>query len=389
MNKKSTIIYVLRILLRIFYLFPIKKNGIVFLSFSGKQYSCNPKYIFEYLKLRAGEKLKFIWAFNDVERHRSLFENSTVTLCRTNSIQYFYYMMTSQIIISNNLVSSFFPLRKSQVYIETWHGGGAYKKTGESVYKNDAERNTMRYIANMMTAFISSSRRVTITKSQGHMIPLEKFWECGMPRNDLFFKQQADIVEKVRKVLNIDDNLKLVLYAPTFRSSKAENQLYCELNIVRCAQALSQRFGGEWVFLFRTHHEVSSDITIRNVINVSDYDDMQELLCAADVLITDYSSCMWDFSLTNKPCFVFAPDKNSYMHDRDFFTPMNEWPYPIAENNEELESEILLFNESEYAGKINEHHNAAGSFELGHATEFVANKIMDFIELKSKPRIER
>ena len=114
-----------------------------------------------------------------------------------------------------------------------------------------------------------------------------------------------------------------------------------------------------------------------NIVDVSDYPDMQELLCAADILITDYSSSMWDYSFTYKPCFIYANDLDQYKIERDFHTPVNEWPFTIAISNEELAENILEFDQDKYIEKIKKHHHDLGSFEDGHATEKVAKLIND------------
>lgn len=85
-----------------------------------------------------------------------------------------------------------------------------------------------------------------------------------------------------------------------------------------------------------------------NYIDASNYPDMQELLYAADVLITDYSSSMWDFSLTRRPCFLYATDLNYYDLDRGFYSDIHTWPYPLAESNSALIKNIKQFNNDQY-----------------------------------------
>ena len=127
------------------------------------------------------------------------------------------------------------------------------------------------------------------------------------------------------------------------------------------------------------HYFLTSSIpATEQVIDASSYPDMQELLCAADVLITDYSSSMWDMSLTGKPCFIYATDIADYQQERDFYTPINEWPFPIAQNNQELASVIQNFDEQKYAADVQHHHDALGSCETGHASQTVG----DFIHSK-------
>jgi CDP-glycerol glycerophosphotransferase len=95
---------------------------------------------------------------------------------------------------------------------------------------------------------------------------------------------------------------------------------------------------------------------------------MQELLLIADVLITDYSSCSWDFSLTSKPCFIFAPDLDYYLTNRGIYTPIDTWPYPLARTNEELVNNIINFEKREYDVKVKKHYEDLGSYEQGSAT---------------------
>lgn len=375
---KQVAIYLCRVILVIFYVFPVKHNRIIFMSYDGKQYSCNPKYIFEYLKKNYGNRFEYIWVFNNVKKYESL-EDEDVKIVKNHTFAFLYNILTSKIIVSNSSIGSYLPLRKNQYYIETWHGGGAYKKTGVDVNKSSFKVNQMKYISKKMTGFISSSAKFTKTKSQGHLVPTEKFWECGMPRNDLLFNAKPDIVKKVKEFYDVDKEVKIALYAPTLRNDKTDVSMYSELDIRKCLNALTKRFGGSWVLFFRTHYLINPETDLNHAINVNDYDDMQELLCASDVLLTDYSSCMWDFSLTKKPCFVFATDAKQYQQERDFFTPMTQWPYPIAENNDELVKNIMNFNEIDYINNIKKHHINQGSYETGNATEFVAKKILGLL----------
>lgn len=130
---------------------------------------------------------------------------------------------------------------------------------------------------------------------------------------------------------------------------------------------------------FRMHHAYGTQNSFSSEsMDLSDYPDMQELLLVADVLITDYSSCMWDFSLTGKPCFIYAADSEQYISERDFYTPMASWPFSIALNNEELRQNILNYNEKAYRQKVKKHHERMGICESGHASELVADAIYDY-----------
>ena len=205
-----------------------------------------------------------------------------------------------------------------------------------------------------------------------------KYLPIGMPRNDLFF--HADKVEQaseaVRKCYGISKEIGIVLYAPTFR----DNGMKLDLDVAELLASLEKRFHKKFILFVRSHPHVAQDIFQgapqgKSAVDVSGYADMQELLAAADVLITDYSSSIWDFSFTGRPCFIYANDLSSYKKERNFYTPIEEWPFPLAENNNELQRNILRFDETDYRQKVEAHQEALGSYENGHAAECLCELI--------------
>ena len=103
---------------------------------------------------------------------------------------------------------------------------------------------------------------------------------------------------------------------------------------------------------------------------------MQELLWVSDILMTDYSSSMWDFSLTYKPCFLFATDLKEYQNERDFYSDIHTWPFILAENNDELNEKILSYNDEEYRQAVKKYHEDMGSYEKGSACKQITDVIM-------------
>ena len=132
---------------------------------------------------------------------------------------------------------------------------------------------------------------------------------------------------------------------------------------------LSERFGGNWSILFRCHYYIVEDAKnlSSDYINASDYPDMQELLYAADMLITDYSSSIWDFSFTGRPCLLYATDLNDYQVSQGFYSDIHTWPFPLAESNQELLDNIQHFSFDTYTKAIQQHHEDLGSYESGTA----------------------
>ena len=113
--------------------------------------------------------------------------------------------------------------------------------------------------------------------------------------------------------------------------------------------------------------------------NATAYPDMQDLLQCADVLLTDYSSCMWDFSLMHKPCFLYARDISEYRGERDFYTPIEDWPFPLASNNDELAQVIADFDEDTSHAAVDRHHEELGSTESATAARQCAERIVEFL----------
>jgi CDP-glycerol glycerophosphotransferase len=319
-----------------------------------------------------GDSYQYVWCLNDKEKFPKKYKN--IDFAKFLSFKYIWQVMTSKYIINNHLIEPFFPLRKSQIFVNTWHGGGAYKKMSISSpvfkYRYAYMCTTKKLRVKMMTYTISACEKFTFFLAPEWNLPPESFLPIGMPRNDIFFIDYSVTKKKVFEFYSINRQNKLVLYAPTFHGDyyKLEKP-HGLFDVQKLICALTLKFHGNFILLYRAHYVYNKIICQDVAINVSNYPDMQELLCAADVLITDYSSSIWDYSFTYKPCFLYAPDIEKYKYDRDFYTPIEEWPFPLAKTTQELVENIRNFNKKEYIDKIHKHHKELGSYETGHATE--------------------
>ena len=202
-----------------------------------------------------------------------------------------------------------------------------------------------------------------------------------MPRNDIFFKDYKAVGEKAKKKLGIRSDKKVILFAPTYRGNAKNQHNDMNLDIQMCLDAAKVRWDGDWVFVFRMHvlsNSLDKERIPANAVNASKYDEMQELLCMADMFITDYSSSQWDFSLTKKPAFLFTPDLDYYLNkDRGFYTSIDDGAFPYARSNQELEDLIKSYDEEAHLKKVQRNMELFGSFEDGHATEKVCDVIKD------------
>lgn len=360
---KHNVSVVFHVLTRIFCIFPVDKRKIVFESYTGTQYSCSPKYICEYIdRQNAGYRLLWVYRDNPLDcPYRQI---------KRNSIAYFFHILTAGTVVINSGHNNLVRLRRNQVFINTWHGGGAYKKIVHPGYREHYRKNDF-----FLSSCAMASRYVI---REGNAFN-GRILETGLPRNDMLINPDGAKAEAIKENLGISGK-KCVLYAPTFRENREKTDF--GLDYDRLIRALSAKFGGDWVVLHRSHYHMDGEKASGEegrYIDVTGYPDMQELLLAADVLVTDYSSSVWDYSFTFRPLFLFAPDLDSYDTERSFFVDIREWPFPLATDNGELEQAIGSFDETGFRKAVTDHHDMMGSFETGHATETVC----DFIDAKA------
>lgn len=379
---RNTIIKVINRLLYVFNIFKIKNNRIMCVAFHGNSYTCSPKYISEYLINKYNEDFEIIWAFKEKEKFADLLPDKIKSV-KYKSIKYIYYALTSKVRINNAEEWIVIPKRQGQLLINTWHGGGLYKKVGldskyvkEKLNGNDYYGNTDLFLASC-----GAAEEEMYYKSFNYK---GKVLKSGLPRNDIFFTKNPSLEAKVRSKLKIDKETKIVLYAPTFREES--NKEFNSLNGKNLLDALEKRFGGKWKILYRSHLGTSAGIGIdrfkealEDYMDVSSYADMQELLYISDVLITDYSSSIWDFSFKKKPCFLYVPDLESYItEERNFYFDIYTWGFPVCKSNEDITNSIFKYDEEDYINKMEKHHKDLRSYENGNATEQVCNYIVDF-----------
>lgn len=387
---KLFIIYWLRIILKCFYIFPIKNNRIIFSSYEGLSYTCNPKYIFQYFHKHSRHKFQYIWCLNDKSK-LPLEYSDDVIVVKFLSIQHIYYLLTSKVIISNLGIEPFIPKRKKQFFINTWHGGGAYKRVSSDLAVfSQAQTYYVRKLREIRrretNIFLSGSKAFTKVASNDFHINLDAFVNTGMPRNDVLINPDNDAILLIRQKIATSyhcptDSL-WVLYAPTFRGTY-RNQQHIDNQIIapEITKAFEEKFGKKVTILNRAH--ISRDNKNMNssdeCFDVSLYPDMQDLLLSCDILITDYSSSVWDFSLTNKPCFLFVPDLEAYEKSIGFYTPIEKWAFPYAKSITELCDLINAYNYHKAQEKIHCHQVLLGSYEKGNACKEVYELILNLI----------
>lgn len=363
---------------------PIQPNKIVFRCSSGA-YSCNPKAIAEeILKQNLPYDLVFVVNKNILNYIHDYPKN--IRLVMQGTRQAFKEYATAKIWVENerridDVMQGFFK-RAGQTYIQTFHGSLGIKKTGEE--RSDVRKNSFapaKLDSGDIDYLISNGTWTTdffkrIFWNNG------KILEVGHPRNDIFFHDNGFVKDKVYKHFNIPKDKKIVLYAPTLRE---DNDINCySLDCENLRKALSEKFGSDWCVMVRLHplivdfkDDLSFDFT--KIIDATDYSDIQDLLVACDCLITDYSSCVYDYILQEKPAFIFATDVDKYDNTRGFQYPLTETPFSISTNNDELSENIRSFNDQTYKNAVKTFIEGKGCIDNGDASKKVVELIKEIM----------
>lgn len=357
-------------------LLPIQKRKIVISSYYGRGYGDNPKYIVEEL-LRFNKNITIIWLLKNTKEANTLPTN--VKYSHIGSFKSIYHLATAKIWI-DNCRKTFLFKRQKQYYLQTWHGF-ALKR----IEKDVKEHLGTGYVKNA----IKDSKYIDLIVSDSTFMSNvyeNSFWyngeivEWGQPRNDILLKSEDEISAKVYEHFDLKQESKIILYAPTFRANGALNAY--NIDYQGLLKSCEKRFGHKFVVLVRLHPNIAEKCTFLNfeqdkIINASFYPDMQELLAAAEIVISDYSSLMFDFAITKKPCFQFATDIEEYKNDRNFYFPVDSMPFPLCVNNEELQNAIFLFDEQKYKKNLNAFFERVGMVMDGQASKKCTDWIID------------
>lgn len=359
---------------KLFSRLPKTKNKAVLQSFYGRGYSDSPKAIAQELLRRGGYRV--FWVVKDENAAKSL--PPGITALRDGSVRSIWHQCTAAFWVDCCRKLSFTEKGDGQYYIQTWHGFPLKRieaDAGDALppdYIASAQKDSR-----MCDLFLSNSRFLTEIYRKG-------FWydgavlECGFPRNDVLLKGDTQAGDRVRQTLDVPGDAKLLLYAPTFRKDMG---LACyDIDYEALTSALGERFGGKWVILARLHPNMAAKaaelgLGEHGVRNASDYPDIQELYLASDGMVTDYSSVMFDYMLTGKPCFLYVNDLQSYKDDRNFYFDIGALPFALSETNEQLRQSVRDFELEAQRERVTEFCEAFGIAESGEAAKRAVDKM--------------
>lgn len=276
------------------------------------------------------------------------------------------------------------PRRPGTLLVQTWHASGAFKRIGHSVrdasFGADAaltERVTIH--AGYDLCLVGSSAAAP-HYAEAFGLPPDRFrWDLGIPRTDLFFDapRRAAAEAEVRRRYDIPADRRVILWAPTFRGDRVtEARDPAALDLAAVAGELAS----DHLLLLRLHPFVRARTAIPAeaagfVRDASDHPDINELMLVADVLVTDYSSAIFEFSLLERPMAFFAPDLEAYERERGFYAGYRGWvPGPVFEQTDALAR--WLRDGPWDTERVRRFAEASFAVADGHATERLVDEVL-------------
>ena len=362
-----TILYVIRSIGYLYYYLTGKTRPqlIIFEAYMGRSFSCSPKALYlAMLEDSAYDTFEFVWVFRNPENYEFLKQNKNTRLVRYLSGEYFKLYSRAKYWFSNSRIPEQIRPRKDQVYLQTWHGtplkklgyditqegGNAMNNLGEIRKKNDKDVRRYSYMLSPSEFCTEKFKSAFNIKGLGRE---DIIIQAGYPRNDFLFKYTENDIKRVRKALDLPLDKKVILYAPTWRDNQHEVGQGYTYSVGMDFDRLQRELGDEYIILFRAHYFVTNSFDFAAhpgfVVNVSEYDDINELYIISDMLITDYSSVFFDYANLKRPILFYMYDLDFYQNNlHDFYIGLDDLPGDIIQTEQELIAAIHSLDTSTY-----------------------------------------
>ncbi len=315
----------------------IKPNTILFDSFWGRKIACNPYAIFKEMYTRHEfSSFMFTWVKNDDVKPPSwMEEKENINYVTYRSIEYAEMLLSAEYVVANTNFPGYFIRKPYQKYINLWHGVPLKHMGRDMTQPSKNSFNTQRNFTQSTHIFLSSDYAVDKTvRAFGNVFATQRTHIVGSPRVDLTLNANSN---KIRNRLGIIGDKKIILYAPTWRGSigKPSSNMGKQLTTIK---RLSNLFGEEYEVLLSIHnytkHNFESEHDSCHI--VPDYIPINEVLAATDVLISDYSSIIFDFLPLDRPIILYTYDLGEYKSIRGLYLDINDLPVNIAQTSEQL-----------------------------------------------------
>ena len=354
---------------------PLDEKTILFEAYWGAKYQCNPRYLYEYIDKHHPE-YTCVWSLED--------ERTPITgnglRVRKYSKEYYRYLATTKYLVNNVNFENAYVKRKGQIEIQTMHGT-PYKSLGFDVTGDfPTEKHKIKYLKrNKRWNYLIVQGKFSEEMAWQWFRFDKTFLRTGYPRTDELFTVSEEKRRLLKEKFGLPLNKDIILYAPTFRQ---EGVYEMPLDLERMRKELSDRY----VLLIRLHHFVAKSYQVPAdnsfIFDFGGYNNIEDLFKVTDLLITDYSSIMFDFALTGKPMIFHTYDLDEYVNDLrgSYFDITKEAPGMITKTDEDLLSAIYALESGEIhnESRIERFRNKYLTYENNDSSRKVFQKV--FVE---------
>ncbi|PAE94390.1 bifunctional glycosyltransferase/CDP-glycerol:glycerophosphate glycerophosphotransferase [Shouchella clausii] len=372
----------------VFSHFKIKENRVLFESFAGKSYSCNPRAIYEKLQEQNKGEFEYIWAFSDPTKKGIPGPAKKV---KRLSLKYYYYAATSKYWVMNARKEKTLDKRDGIIYLQTWHGTPLKRLAADMKEVKMPGTSTAIYKKNFYNEaqdwdyLISPNDYSTaIFKRAFHFN--KRMLEVGYPRNDLFYNPKINNESYMRDLkvkLGIPPEKKVILYAPTWRDDEFIEKGKYRFDVKLDLFDMREKIGNEYVILLRMHYLIADELNVDGlegfVYNLSHYDDISDLYLISDLLITDYSSVFFDYANLKRPIIFYTYDLDNYREDlRGFYIDFEEEaPGPLLRTSEEVVEAIenIEVVKESFKQRLDDFHAKYCHLDDGQASEKIIKTV--------------
>lgn len=361
----------------IFRHLPRKNNWVVFESFFGKSYNDSPKYLYEYMLEKYGNKYKYIWILNNPSENMK----GKPRRAAHHSLRHVYYSTRAKYHIYNVRQPGWFKKEDDMVFLETWHGTPLKKLAfdlDDIHAASQDHKETFYRDSRLWDYLVSANPFSTEVFERAFEVDREKIIEAGYPRNDILYAANADeIAQSIKAKLGIPADKKVIMYAPTWRDNEFYGPGRYKFSMALDIEMLREELSDEYVLLFRTHYHIADRLDLSMyegfIYNVSTYEDISELYLISDMCVTDYSSVFFDYANLRRPMLFFVYDFEEYKDElRGMYLDMeSELPGPLLKTNRELVDAIKNIDEvsAQYTERYNVFYNRFCSVDDGNASK--------------------
>ncbi|MFT8317897.1 MAG: CDP-glycerol glycerophosphotransferase family protein [Sporolactobacillus sp.] len=385
-KRNKAVVHLYHRAFRIMAHFPVKKNLVMFESFFGRQYSCNPRGIYEYMRENCPD-YQLIWSANP--KYTDIFEAHQVPYVKRFSLKWLFLMTRANYWVINVRLPLWMAKPKHTTYLETWHGTPLKRLALDMDEVHMPGTNTEKYKQNFLT---ETSRWDYLISPNAYSSEIfarafgfnNEMVESGYPRNDFLYQfNNKEAIDKIKEQYGLPLDKKIILYAPTWRDNQFYGKGRYKFELDLDLQEMQQELGEDYIVLMRMHYLIADHLDLSEyegfAYDYSRHEDIRELYLISDILMTDYSSVFFDYANLKRPMIFFTYDIEDYRDNlRGFYFDFEKMaPGPLVMTTTGVIQAVRSIEASGFAVSENfePFYHKFCSLEDGHSSEKVVKQV--------------